>query len=98
MTVWPEPVRFQWDVVNQEKNWLKHRVSNAECEEVFFDPHKRLFHPAPHAGRETRYGLIGRTQDERLLVVIFTMRGHAVRVISARDAHKRERGFHEAAA
>jgi len=95
MTVWPEPIRFQWDAGNIDKNWVKHRVTNAECEEVFFDPHKRLFSPAPRTERETRYGLIGQTQDRRLLVVIFTIRGHAVRVISARDLNKRERGLYE---
>ncbi len=95
MTVWPEPIRFQWDAGNREKNWLKHRVTNAECEEMFFDPHKRLFHLTPRTERETRYGLIGRTKDKRLLFVVFTIRGHAVRVISGRDLNKRERGLYE---
>ena len=95
MTVWAEPIRFQWDAGNIHKNWIKHRVTHAECEEAFFDPHKRLFHPAPRTERETRYGLIGQTKDRRLLVVIFTVRGPAIRVISARDLNKRERGLYE---
>ena len=95
MTVWAEPIRFQWDAGNIDKNWTKHRVTNAECEEVFFDPHKRLFSPGPRPGGETRCGLIGQTKDRRLLVVICTIRGHAVRVISARDLNKRERGLYE---
>lgn len=95
MTVWKEPIQFQWDAGNQEKNWLKHRVTMAECEEAFFDSHKRLLGSALHAGHETRYVLIGRTQEHRALLVVFTMRGQTVRVISARDVNKRERGLYE---
>lgn len=95
MTVWREPIQFQWDVGNQEKNWIKHRVTNAECEEVFFDPHKRILGSALHARDETRYALIGQTQGDRLLIAVFTMRGHTVRVISARDVNRRERGLYE---
>ena len=95
MTVWPEPIQFQWDAGNREKNWLKHRVTTAECEEAFFDPHKRLLRPALHGEHETRHLLIGHTADKRLLFVAFTMRGHTVRVISGRDAHKREKGLYE---
>ena len=95
MTVWKEPIQFQWDIGNQEKNWVKHRVTHAECEEAFFDPHKRLLRPTLHGERETRHVLIGYTAGKRLLFVVFTIRGHTVRVISARDVHKRERNLYE---
>ena len=95
MTVWQEPIQSQWDAGNQEKNWVKHRVTNAECEEAFFDPHKRLLRPTLHGERETRHVLIGYTAGKRLLFVVFTMRGHTVRVISARDVHRREKGLYE---
>ena len=96
--MWKEPIQFQWDAGNREKNWLKHRVTAAECEEVFFDPHKRIVQSVLHVGRETRYVLIGRTQAQRLLFVVFTLRGHTVRVISARNVNKSERGLYEEAA
>ena len=95
MTVWQEPIQFQWDAGNQEKNWVKHHVTNAECEEAFFDPHKRLLYPTLHGERETRHVLIGYTAGKRLLFVVFTIRGHTVRIISARDVHGRERGLYE---
>ena len=95
MTVWQEPIQFQWDAGNREKNWIKHRVTNAECEEAFFDPHKRLLRLTLHGEHETRHILIGYTAGKRLLFVVFTMRGHTVRVISARNAHRRERGLYE---
>ncbi|MBI5627921.1 MAG: BrnT family toxin, partial [Candidatus Rokubacteria bacterium] len=28
---------FQWDTGNADKNWELHRVSQAECEQVFFN-------------------------------------------------------------
>ncbi len=46
-----------------------------------------------YVGRETRHVLIGRTQAQRCLFVVFTLRGHAVRVISARDINKEERAL-----
>ena len=95
MTVWQEPIQFQWDAGNREKNWVKHRVTNGEAEEAFFDPHKRLLHPALHGERETRHVLIGYTARKRLLFVAFTTRRHTVRVISARNAHRRERRLYE---
>ena len=94
MNVWKEPIQFQWDVGNREKNWLKHRVTPEECEEVFFDPHKRTF-PASSGGGETRYLLIGQTKARRVLFIVFTIRGHTVRVISARDLNKMERDLYE---
>ena len=95
MNVWQEPIQFQWDAGNHDKNWIKHRVTNAECEEAFFDPHKRLSYPTLHGERETRHVLIGYAAAKRLLFVVFTIRGHTVRVISARDVHKRERRLYE---
>ena len=95
MNVWKEPIQFQWDAGNRDKNWLTHRVAAAECEEVFFDPHKRILQPLLHVGRETRHVLIGQTQEHRLCFVVFTLRGDMVRVISTRSANKRERGLYE---
>lgn len=91
MILLPEPIQFQWDAGNQDKNWMKHQVSNEECEEVFFDPRKRIFKDTFHSGLEERYLLLGRTKPGRLLFVAFTMRKKKIRVISARDLNQRER-------
>jgi hypothetical protein len=42
---------------------------------------------------EVRYRLYGRI-GSRLFVVVYTVRGHAVRIISARKANARERRRH----
>ncbi len=91
-----DPLEFEWDVGNRQKNFLKHRVTTTECEEVFFDPHKRILKEVLYGGsigQEKRYVLIGQTKEERALYVVFTLRKSRVRVISARDLNRKERGL-----
>ncbi len=88
-------LEFEWDRGNRDKNFLKHRVTNEECEEVFSDPHKRLVKYILHPQGEVRRLLVGRTVSDRFLFVVFVMRRHKVRVISARDLNKRERHLYE---
>ena len=90
MVVLSEPIQFQWDKGNIDKNLLKHRVANEECEEVFFDENKKLYKDELHSGKEARYILIGKTKLNRLLFIVFTQRRNKVRVISARDLNKKE--------
>ncbi len=86
---------FQWDKGNQGKNLKKHKVSDNECEEVFFDPDKKLLKDIQHSGREERYILIGKTKSGRLAFLVFTIRKSLVRVISARDLNRKERKLYE---
>lgn len=75
---------------------IKHRVTNTECEEVFFDPHKRVLQEVLRggaSGQEKRSIVIGRTKEERTLYIVFTFRREKVRVISARDLNRKERGL-----
>jgi len=82
---------FDWDQGNIEKNWERHKVSFIECEEVFFNGPLIVQENEVHSGVENRYYALGRTNDERLLLIVFTIRRNKVRVISARDMSKRER-------
>lgn len=81
---------FDWDRANIRKNWERHRVAFDECEEVFF--HDPVLAPdAEHSAGEARYFAYGRTVRSRLLTVVFTVRRNHIRVISARDMHRKER-------
>ncbi len=96
MIRFPDPLQFEWDEGNKDKNWLKHQVRQTEAEEVFFDVHKKLAKDAVHStANESRYLLLGKTKSGRLLLVVFTVRDDNIRVISARDAHKKERPLYE---
>lgn len=50
-----------------------------------------------HSEQEPRYILLGKTKKERVLFTVFTLRGNYVRIISARDANKKEVSFYEKA-
>lgn len=83
-------VEFVWDKGNEGKNRLKHRVTDKECEEVFFDKKKKIFKDKLHSGKEERFRIVGKTKRQRLLFLAFTVRGRKIRVISARDINKKE--------
>ena len=90
-----DPARFEWDQGNKNKNYQKHGVTDQECEEAFFDPHKKILKDVFHSHHEQRYILLGETKKERRLFIVFTMRAGRARVISARDLNKKERKLYE---
>ena len=86
---------FEWDDANREKNWIRHAVSVAECEEVFFN-RPILLQPDPvHSKVEVRLYVLGRTNHGRALFIGFTLRNTNIRVISARDMSKKERSAYD---
>ncbi|MBU0501939.1 MAG: BrnT family toxin [Candidatus Margulisbacteria bacterium] len=65
-----------------------------ECEEIFFN--EPLVVPDDkHSKMEQRFYALGRTNQDRLLFVVYTIRSNKIRVISARDMNKRERGCYQ---
>ena len=98
MITLPDPIAFLWDEGNEQKNLKKHGIGLQEIEEVFFDPDKKLFEDRLHSGKEERNILLGKTKQERMLFVAFTIRSNKIRVISARDLNKKERSLYEKAA
>ena len=80
---------FDWDEANEGHIWDRHHGSPAEAEEAVLDP-AALMVGAQDRG-ERRTGLIGATEDGRLLRVIYTMRGRTIRVVTAREANEWER-------
>jgi len=88
---------FQWDLANADKNWHGHKVSQAECEEVFFNLPILIYDDIKHSHSETRNYVLGKTDTERKLFIAFTIRKGLIRVISARDMSKKERNIYEQA-
>jgi uncharacterized DUF497 family protein len=82
---------FEWDVGNATKSWAKHTVSQAECEQAFFNSPLVLAADPAHSSREPRFFALGRTDEGRLLLLVFTLRDTLIRVISARPMSRRER-------
>lgn len=95
MIILPEPIECDWNKGNQNKNFHKHGISDQECEEAFFDSRKKILKDILHSQREERYILLGQTKGQKILVVVFTVRRHRVRVISARGLNRKERKLYE---
>lgn len=90
-----EPIEFQWDKGNMDKNWIKHRATNEECEEVFLDENKKIAKDILHSEKEERHILLGKTKKRKLLYVVFTARNKKIRIISARNTNKKEKKLYE---
>ena len=86
---------FGWDRWNKDKNWIKHSVSYRECEEVFFNEPRVIYKDVKHSKFEYRFGILGETDNKRLLHIIFTVRENKIRVISARDQNRKESKYYE---
>ena len=89
---------FEWDEGNARKN-EKHGVSMAETEQVFFNTPLLVLEDIKHSRKELRFHALGKTDIVRLLHITFTLRGagEKIRVISARDMHRKERAVYEKA-
>jgi uncharacterized DUF497 family protein len=90
---------FDWDDGNIRKSADKHDVSQAEAESIFFNDPLIVLVDAKHSETEQRFNALGKTAQSRLLHITFTLRqnGTMVRVISARDMHRKERKAYEQA-
>ena len=86
---------FDWDEANSDKNWLKHKVSKIECEQVFFNSPLIIADDEKYSESERRWFLLGRTDIDRKLFVVFTLRKNLIRVISARNMSKKERELYD---
>jgi uncharacterized DUF497 family protein len=85
---------FDWDAGNDRKSAEKHGVGQTEAEQVFFNDPLLVVEDVRHSLDEPRFHALGRTDEGRLLHLSFTLRraGRLIRVISARDMHRKERG------
>ena len=89
---------FDWDEGNTRKN-DKHGVSMAETEQVFFNALLFMLSDATHSQKEPRFHALGKTDDGRALHITLILRqsNKLIRVISARDMHRKERTICEQA-
>jgi uncharacterized DUF497 family protein len=86
-----EATGFEWDDGNIDKSWIKHGVSPSECEQMFFNQPLVVADDDIHSELEARFYALGRTDANRLLFVVFTIRKDMIRIISARDMSAKER-------
>jgi uncharacterized DUF497 family protein len=82
---------FEWDSANIYKNEKKHGIHWSKIEEIFFNEPLLIYEDFKHSEDECRCYALGKTDDETLLFVVFTVRNNKIRVISARKMNKKER-------
>ena len=81
---------FEWDEGNRSKSLEKHGITPLETEEAFFNFYV-VFPDQRHSASEPRYGMYGKTNQDKVLFISFTIRGRRARVISARHTNRQER-------
>jgi len=88
-------MEFEWDESKATANLKKHGVSFEEAKTVFDSVLAVIFDDEAHSLDEQREIIIGHSRRNRLLLVSFTERPNAIRIISARIATRREREDYE---
>ena len=87
-------MEFEWDPNKAASNLRKHGVRFAEAMTVFEDD-VTLTMPDSEPDEE-RFVAIGLSSLGRVLVVVYTTRTERIRIISARNATRKERAEYEA--
>ena len=86
---------FEWDPDKARQNLIKHDVSFEEAGTAFKDKLSITIPDPLHSDDEDRFILLGYSESNRLLVVVHTDRNDRIRIISARQATKKERITYE---
>jgi uncharacterized DUF497 family protein len=89
-------IKFEWDPAKAAANVKKHGVSFDEAQTVFYDEFAVQFFDEDHSHDEERFLLLGLSTGAKLLLVCHCEResGSVIRIISVRNATKRERTFY----
>jgi len=87
-------MKFEWDPNKEAINIKKHGVNFEQAAYVFADQFSLSIFDDEHSEDEDRWIILGRSNNEMLLVVVHTFRSknneEVVRIISARKATKNE--------
>ncbi len=86
---------FEWDEKKADDNLRKHGVSFDEAKTAFNDPFSVTIYDPDHSSDEQRYIDIGLSSKGRLIVVSYSERGERIRIISSREATKKEQREYE---
>jgi uncharacterized DUF497 family protein len=87
-------ILFEWDEAKQAANLAKHGIDFEDIGPAFLDPDAMEMADARQDYGEERRIRIARCKGV-VLVIVFTLRGPNIRLISARRANERERAIHE---
>lgn len=86
---------FDWDPEKAASNFAKHGVTFNEAATVFGDTLGWTYPDPLHSDFEQRWITIGMSDQHRVLLVVHVAEDEDIRIISAREATRKERGFYE---
>ena len=86
---------YDWDPEKAAGNFVKHGVTFNEAATVFGDTLGWTYPDSRHSESERRWITIGMSDQHRVLVVVHAGEDEEIRIISAREATRKERGFYE---
>ena len=86
-------VSFEWDDEKEKINQKKHGIDFSTAKNVFFDENRLERFDYLHSNSdEERYITIGSVGDITVIIaLIYTQRRESIRIISARNATKKEK-------
>ena len=93
-----EILKFEWDPEKNEINKQKHGMSFEAARQVFYDDFAIMFDDPEHSDEEDRFLVIGTIDSGKICIVSHCYRDrgsdNVIRIISARKATNKERGFY----
>ena len=87
-------MKFEWDENKNKSNQDKHGIDFNNAKEVFQDNNRKTSPDLRKDYGEDRWITVGKILDI-IIVVVFTIRDTAYRIISARYAKKKEREIYK---
>ena len=82
-------MKFAWDEAKNAACFEQRGFNFMYATRIFIDPRRILHSDTRRSYGEERYQLLGMI-EQRLFVVVYTIRHDAIRIISARKANQRE--------
>lgn len=88
-------MEFEWEPNKAARNLIKLGIAFVDAATVFGDPLAVTFSDPDHSTEEDRFLTFGHSTEGDLLVVSHTDREDRTRIISAREATRKERRLYE---
>ncbi|MCL2230969.1 MAG: BrnT family toxin [Treponema sp.] len=82
-------LKFEWDPEKEQESIIEHGIYFKDATRVFYDFFRMERHDDDSSSEEERWQTMGYFED--VLFVVYTERGDAIRIISARVAEPFER-------
>jgi uncharacterized DUF497 family protein len=82
---------FSNGILKAKTNKEKHTVTFEEASSIFGDENALTIDDVAHSKDEKREITIGKSANNQILVVVHTVRGKNIRIISARKANQKEK-------